>query len=545
MRNSKGKLSVGILIQDKRVSEWEFHFVEKIHGSSFCNVRIILLQEKQAGPIRFSEAKRPFLFTLFRNYKRHNIMNDALKSSDTELESLKLPFQPLRYRKQGDSQILDEKDLEIVEAFNFDVIVNFAAPAKIPEKLFSLPCHGLWSYKTFNANAAVPKGFWESLLNYTTVDIVLYRLDKDPRKISIIHRSASSKFLSVWEHVNRIHWKKVNFLFNKLEQLYRNGELFYEKPDNIKIDKSREKRINRKPTNINLILPLARYFFSRMTKNWYKKFFIERWVLLYSFNSNGKFDFSDYKKIIPPRNTFWADPFVVYENDKYYIFFESCPTDSNFIGTICCMELDENGNYTPPVTILEKPYHLSYPFVFQWDGDYYMIPETYQDKNIQLYKCTDFPYQWEFEYNLMDDIIASDVTIFFMNDRWWLFTVIQNDRRIFDWTELYIFYADSPVSKEWTPHALNPVISNVQSARPAGKIFRNNGSFFRPSQDCSARYGYGVRINQILKLTPQEYQEKEVTFLEPNWDKKIKAIHTYNQEKKLTVIDGELKSLKF
>jgi len=41
--------------------------------------------------------------------------------------------------------------------------------------------------------------------------------------------------------------------------------------------------------------------------------------------------------------------------------------------------------------------------------------------------------------------------------------------------ELFIFYADDIHSNNWNAHSMNPVVSNVNKARPAGKIFEHNG----------------------------------------------------------------------
>ncbi|HMT30408.1 MAG TPA: hypothetical protein PKD91_14130, partial [Bacteroidia bacterium] len=102
--------------------------------------------------------------------------------------------------------------------------------------------------------------------------------------------------------------------------------------------------------------------------------------------------------------------------------------------------------------------------------------------------------------------------------------------------ELYIYHASSPFGP-WLPHKQNPVISDVRRARPAGKIFQYQGKTYRPSQDCSKTYGYGIRINEILRLDENHYEEKEIDFIEPLWDKSIKGTHSFVFENKLTMID--------
>ena len=67
----------------------------------------------------------------------------------------------------------------------------------------------------------------------------------------------------------------------------------------------------------------------------------------------------------------------------------------------------------------------------------------------------------------------------------------------------------------------------------------------RPSQDSSKRYGYGVKINEIKKLSETEYEEIEVDSIYPNWNKNIIATHTINNSVDLTVIDGLIRSRFF
>ena len=88
--------------------------------------------------------------------------------------------------------------------------------------------------------------------------------------------------------------------------------------------------------------------------------------------------------------------------------------------------MDSKGNYSNPTRILEKDYHMSYPFLFEHKNELYMIPETSKNKTIDLYKCVDFPEKWEFKLTLIKDIEAVDSTILFHNNLFWLFCNVRN-----------------------------------------------------------------------------------------------------------------------
>lgn len=270
--------------------------------------------------------------------------------------------------------------------------------------------------------------------------------------------------------------------------------------------------------------------------------YLNQWILLYKINTSNSISktFFRFKKLIPPIDRFWADPFVIYRNNKYYIFIEELMYNTNK-GHISLITMDDKGNYKKPVKVLEKNYHLSYPFLIEDGGNLYMIPETKMNKTIDLYKCINFPNEWEYDKTLINDIEAVDTTIIFKNNMYWLFTNIITNKGSSNNENLYIFYAESLHSNKWTPHTKNPVISDVKHARSAGNFFTYNNNLYRPSQNNTIRYGYGMKINKVLELNKFDYKEKKINSIYPNWNNNIIATHTINYDEKLTVIDAILK----
>ncbi|MCK5810527.1 MAG: hypothetical protein KAH00_05530 [Cocleimonas sp.] len=271
----------------------------------------------------------------------------------------------------------------------------------------------------------------------------------------------------------------------------------------------------------------------------------EQWALIYADSAskassqtehNANLNFASFKTLTPPQDRFWADPFVVSRDNKNYIFFEELLFERD-LGHLCCMELYADGRHSEPVKILEKPYHLSYPFVFQYKNEDYMIPESGEQECVQLYKCTEFPYQWTFEKNLLENTQAYDSTVFGYNGRWWLFACIAVDRKSSSTEDLHLFYADSPISDHWQAHPMNPIVSDAATARPAGNIFEHNNKIYRPSQNCARSYGAGLNLCEITQLTTTNYSEKVVSKIFPDWDKRLKGLHTFNANDNITVSD--------
>jgi hypothetical protein len=89
------------------------------------------------------------------------------------------------------------------------------------------------------------------------------------------------------------------------------------------------------------------------------------------------------------------------------------------------------------------------------------------------------------------------------------------------------------------------VKSDVRSARPAGRLFRHGGHWYRPAQDCSVRYGYATVVHRIERIDREEYREVEASRIFPNWLPDMAGTHTLNAAGGLTVVDAWLKRRKY
>jgi hypothetical protein len=203
---------------------------------------------------------------------------------------------------------------------------------------------------------------------------------------------------------------------------------------------------------------------------------------------------------------------------------------------ISCAEISPEGNMGEPVEILRRPYHLSYPFLFEYEGEVYMIPEAKENRRIELYRATAFPYQWVLDRVLMEGVFAVDCTIHRAEEKFWMFTAL-SDGRYSNCDELALFLADSPFGP-WKRHPESPVVSDVRRARPAGAIFCDDGRLIRPSQDCSKAYGYALCFSEIRVLNEREFREVPLSKIEPNWTRKNLGTHTYARSNSFEVIDG-------
>ncbi len=273
-------------------------------------------------------------------------------------------------------------------------------------------------------------------------------------------------------------------------------------------------------------------------------FILDQWIILIAPSAGYKsLSWANFKSFTPPFDRFWADPFVWFHENKHYVFVEEL-LYSTHRGRIVCLTLGKDMNILSNQVVLERPYHLSYPFLFEYENQLYMVPETKENNGVELYRCAHFPDQWEFVKTLINSVYAVDATLLEAQGKWWMFTNIKKEGGS-TWDTLHLYYADHPLSDQWTPHPLNPIVKDIHSARPAGRIFFDSGKLIRPSQDCSVRYGYAINFNQIVTLTETDYVETcEQTFKPPSQGKII-ATHTFNDAAGLTVIDAKQRRRKF
>ena len=241
-----------------------------------------------------------------------------------------------------------------------------------------------------------------------------------------------------------------------------------------------------------------------------------------------------YSLIEPPRDRFYADPCLIQSAGTSFLFFEEYRYTRS-IGSIACFELDREGKPVSHAVVLERPYHLSFPTVFLWADEFWMVPESSENGTIEIYRAVQFPHEWKLEKVLIGQVRASDSVIFFHGGRVWLMTSMESSQRGV-WDSLHLYCSDSPLGG-WKPHPMNPVVRDASRARPAGAIFADNGGLIRPGQDCSRRYGHAIQFCRIDTLNEKEYREVPIERLVGE-QFAASGTHTYTRDDALEAVDG-------
>jgi hypothetical protein len=241
-----------------------------------------------------------------------------------------------------------------------------------------------------------------------------------------------------------------------------------------------------------------------------------------------------FRWIAPPKGGYFADPFLWRRQGRLWLFCEEL-SYAEGKGALSCMEVLPDGGLSESVRVLSRPYHLSYPAIFEAQGEMFMIPETLGSGCVELYHAVDFPHSWVKVRDLFS-IRAVDSMAFVFEGRIWLFvTAIDPAEASY---HLLLFHADR-VDGPWTMHPCSPLSLDVRYARSAGAIVSHNGKLYRPSQACAPYYGRRLNFHEITRLDTRGYQERLVQEVDPEAWPGLRGVHTYAVCGDVEVIDGQ------
>ena len=249
-----------------------------------------------------------------------------------------------------------------------------------------------------------------------------------------------------------------------------------------------------------------------------------KWFVAYKKRGKDLFDTEGFKLIDPPQGTYQADPFVFSKEGERKLFIEDYDYS---LGKLSVYNLDAEGKPTSLQTVMEGDYHFSYPFIFDYQGETWLVPETGKHGSIDLYKCDVFPHKWS-KVKTLIQAPGYDSTLFEKDGKLWMFTTLGDDH------DLAIFYADDLLG-DWSLHSR----SRHLWSRSAGKLFYHEGKLLRPTQDCSKCYGHALIFKEI-QINEQEYTEKVYKRIEPDWLPGLIGTHTFSFDDEFVYIDGKI-----
>jgi hypothetical protein len=519
---------VGVLIDSLAPPRWIKQILHEIRACTALQPSILLVQTapQKNGTTPSSQPANALLrlWSLLDSYLR----------ADEESATTAAPVNPSDYGGVvllGSTGACTPDDLAQVKKLNLDVIVNLAnfCPA---DALALAARRGLWSFAGSDPlcrhNAA--GYFWQQRNGPVAADELLEHRNGVDR---VVHRAfLASDPESPYRAQNSLLWRRSAFVVQRLAALAQEDAAETEaSPASYKPCPA--------PTNLEAARQLAGVLASGMSRIVQRRLTTQHWFIAVRESGNaptGPCDMTGFKVIRSPRHRYYADPFVIEVNGRQYVFVEDF-RDQEGKGVISYFIYDGSQEVDAAVAV-ETDYHLSYPFLFRWRGDIFMMPETSCARRVEMFRAVEFPNRWERCAVLLDNVVAYDPTMLEYGGKFWLFLsgVLKYGAQNND---LSVFYADTPLGP-WHPHPGNPVVSDPLRARPAGAIFSHGGQLYRPGQDCWGAYGRAITVSRIEELTERHYRETPVSRIEPVWHPGITGTHTFNDNGRVQVIDGRI-----
>ena len=263
---------------------------------------------------------------------------------------------------------------------------------------------------------------------------------------------------------------------------------------------------------------------------------IETWNIAYRKKAMKTFrDTNEPFTVIPNGYKGWyADPFLFDYQGISYLFAEFFSYRLGR-GVISVAKYDSTrGRFGDFTEIISEEYHLSYPVVFTYNSQIYMMPECAESRGLYFYRAIKFPFEWEKISVLDDKMKLADTTPFKIGKDLFALSLMQDENSANG--ELILLKYDGRVFKK-----LRNISNDMSSARPGGNVIFEREKMLRVAQDSEQDYGKALNIIEVQNLT-DDYSEKTVFCMTPDLvspknGKSACGIHTYNSSKNFEVID--------
>jgi hypothetical protein len=431
----------------------------------------------------------------------------------------------------------EEEEIQKIKSFNLDIIIRGNTTGIFKGEILRSAKEGIISfhYGDNRWNRGSPPGFWEVYLRKPSTGFTIQILSEDLGGGLVLFRGDVSTCFSFTENIIKLINESNPYLAKIILEYAISGKL--PSPQE-KVPFGGEPLLIAPP-----ITKSIKYFYLLMGL-----LFCElvnrlvlhrhtRWGVAFCAGSWRDAILRKGLQIKNPPNRFFADPFVVTKNDRTICYVEDyCYKQKK--ACITAIEIVDNKNYMILGPVIEESFHTSFPFLFEYRQELFMVPETTESNSIRLYKCMDFPLKWEFQKDILIDCSAVDSMIFEHEERWWLLTNMATKGNTDHGSQLFAFYSDHPFSNEWIAHDLNPLVFNSANGRNGGILDIESKFPVRVRQKQSFNsYGCGLTLARITEITPSSFSEQEIGQILPNFFPKIKGCHHIHSNGKYTVYD--------
>jgi len=543
----KAQLRLGVMLDHMVVASWIYSILEPLINGQGPKLVLIILNdngaevETPAFPRTLTSVSQK-VFDAYVNVDRklftRGLGPDAFSPKDALGLLDRIPRMRVRPIQNGFVDQFSESDLDLIRSTELDVILRFGFRI-LDRDILKAARNGIWSFHHGDNvfYRGEPNLFWEMYDNSPVSGTVLRVLNGEADQEEVIYKSFSATHpYSLHKNRNEAYWKSSCFVGRKLRDLQNSSPISIA----AKPPASGARPNHHRTPSISQLFRFGIRSVTRLAAAQLRyRLCDEQWFVALARRkecANGVIPgHGEFETLPMPADRFYADPCIVAFEGRHFVFFEDFSFRTGR-GRVSCATVEPTGRIISIEPVLEEPFHLSYPFVFEIDKCYFMIPESASAKSIRLYRAVDFPARWVLDRILLHGVEAVDPTIHIRNKMLWMFAnIAQPGASIQD--ELHLFYASS-LYGPWRPHPQNPIVSDVRRARSAGRLFTSGENLFRPSQNSSIRYGGSIVINEVKEMTTTSYREAKVQEIDSKWLNQAVCTHTLNFNQDFVVTDG-------
>jgi hypothetical protein len=535
MGNKRKSLRFGLMINSLTVEHWQYETIKLLMDNGMKLSLIIQKTENTTVPSFIQKIKDyPFRRLFFRLWNRFLFKPRSKFPADLTELTTDIHTIFCKPKIKGISTYFEEVDIQEIRNQNLDFILRFGFDI-VRGEVLNAAKYGVWSFHHDDERIirGGPPGFWEFMKKIPSNGVILQRLTNSLDKGIILKRIQFKTILHSYKaHLDQLYFGGEVLPLQVCKELIDNGVL-EESPS------ESDAPIVYPPTNLKMIQYYWKLMWRRVGFHLNDLFRQEDWNVGYCESSMEDFINNTDKEQLniqwfkkPRKNCYFADPFIIKTKKDTYIFFEWYSYPKGKADLAVALKSEYFKKYHKLTNFKE---HRSYPYIFEYEGYIYCLPEANQTKQVVLYRFDEEKLTLEKESVLLEGFPIVDATLHHHNGKWFMFLVNQKNSH----THLDIYYSEN-LRGPYKSHELNPVMIDCSKARPAGKIFSFEGKTIRPSQNCTEHYGQSITLEEIDLLTEKQFKTKEFGRILPiNNSDYDKGIHTINSDDNIVVFDGK------
>ena len=532
---SRGLVRFGVICSGATLHAWQARCLDNLLQVGEARLALIMIGDEICPARSFPRELRRGLKHICFRLLRWSVRPRALRRVGmTELFS-QVPKLHCRVVEHGQfGADLTGDDLRKIRGHELSFILNLG-PWDVDEKLPNAARMGVWAFRlgTSRIRNHVPC-FWEIYNGELVTEAALQKIGRSPYDVVVLRKGALKT-------INGSYSRSIDAVFSEIAdwpaQVCKGIRRGADPSHPVSGVENLEDRL---PDNLRTLRFMLKLVRNALAKTYDDLFHRGEWNVgivhkpIHAFLKPGMV--SDVYWLPALGNSkFRSDPFGVAEKGNLRIVCEEFDYGPRK-GVISAVELTTGASAVRKDVAIHLPFHMSYPYLLEHEGEIYCIPETFQAGEVGLYKAQEFPWRWVKVATLISGVACIDSTVFQYDGRWWLTCTDQDED---PHLKLFVWHAPD-LFGPWEPHAANPVKVDIRSARPAGTPFVHDGVLYRPAQDCSGAYGGGIVINRVTRLTPTQFEEEPAAVVGPLAGSPYPdGTHTISAVGDITLIDAK------